>query len=224
MVSQVRSVQTTARPPLQDMPEVSISNPSVTKSVANMIRCVPKMDHHCPWTRNCVSHSTFPHFIRFLFYAVAGMTYVESCLFERVLIVWADRNIPSVKCFPYQRLYWLADCLKYLGPSMAQLAHLFILFVVNSFTLFALFILLVRTLWTLGSNTTTIEGWEIERHKTLLRRARHFGGYLDGPGGIKVRIKRQEFPYDIGIWANIKTGMGGSSNVSRGSWPSLVAI
>ena len=97
---------------------------------------------------------------------------------------------------------------------MAQLAHLFILFVVNSFTVFALFILLVRTLWTLGSNTTTIEGWEIERHKTLLRRARHLGGYLDGPGGVKVRIKRQEFPYDIGIWANIKAGMGGSSNVS----------
>lgn len=97
---------------------------------------------------------------------------------------------------------------------MAQLIHLFLLFVVNSLTLFALFILLVRTLWSLGSNTTTIESWEIERHKTLVRRARVLGGYLDGPGGVRIRIKKQEFPYDIGIWANIKQGMGGSANVS----------
>lgn len=73
--------------------------------------------------------------------------------------------------------------------------------------------MLVRSLWSLGSNTTTIEGWEIERHQALLRRARVLGGYLDGPDGVKVRIKRQEFPYDIGIWKNLKQGMGGSSNV-----------
>ena len=95
-----------------------------------------------------------------------------------------------------------------------QLGHLAILFIVNSLTVFALFILLVRTLWSLGANTTTIESWEIERHATLVRRARVLGGYLDGPGGVRVHIKHQEFPYDIGIWANIKQGMGGSSNVS----------
>lgn len=103
--------------------------------------------------------------------------------------------------------------LQYLGPSVVQLGHLFVLFVINSLTLFALFVLLVRTLWSLGSNTTTIESWEIERHETLLRRARHFGGFLPGPGGINVPISRQEFPYDIGIWSNIKAGMGGSFNV-----------
>jgi palmitoyltransferase len=96
---------------------------------------------------------------------------------------------------------------------VAQLAHLFILFVVNSLTLVALSILLIRSIYSLGANVTTIESWEIERHETLLRRARHFGGYLDGPDGIQVRIKKQEFPYDIGIWQNIKAGMGGSSNV-----------
>lgn len=92
--------------------------------------------------------------------------------------------------------------------------HLFILIVVNSFICFALFILFVRTVWSLGSNITTIESWEIERHQTLVRRARYFGGFLDGPGGAKIRIKKQEFPYDIGIWANTKAGMGGSRNVS----------
>lgn len=104
--------------------------------------------------------------------------------------------------------------VKYLGPSLGQMIHLFILLVVNGLTTFAIFILLVRSLWSLSSNTTTIESWEIERHKTLLRRARYLGGYLEGPGGIRIRIKKQEFPYDIGIWENIKAGMGGSANVS----------
>lgn len=43
------------------------------------------------------------------------------------------------------------------------------------------------------------------------------GGYLDGPGGVRVHIQKQEFPYDIGIWNNIKYGMGGSANVSSTS-------
>lgn len=34
------------------------------------------------------------------------------------------------------------------------------------------------------------------------------GGYLDGPDGIRVRIVKQEFPYDIGILANLNQGMG----------------
>ena len=100
-----------------------------------------------------------------------------------------------------------------MGPSLGQLMLLFTLLVVNSITLTALSVLLARTLWQLGANTTTIEGWEIERHKKLLRRARVLGGYLDGPDGIKVKIRKQEFPYDIGIWKNIKQGMGGSPNV-----------
>ncbi|GIK07312.1 palmitoyltransferase for Vac8p [Aspergillus viridinutans] len=165
-------------------------------------RCIPKMDHHCPWTSNCISHFTYPHFMRFLFYAVVGMGYLETLLFERASIVWASRHLPS-----------------YLGPSLGQLAHLFILLVVNSLTWLALFILLLRSLWSLALNTTTIESWEIERHETLLRRARHFGGYLSGPGGIQLRIKKQEFPYDIGIWSNIKAGMGGSANVLSWFWP-----
>lgn len=57
---------------------------------------------------------------------------------------------------------------------------------------------------------TTIEGWEIERHETLVRRARVRGGYLYGPDGMTVNIRKQEFPYDIGILENMKQGMGGS--------------
>ncbi|KKZ63112.1 hypothetical protein EMCG_02489 [[Emmonsia] crescens] len=153
-------------------------------------------------SENCVSHFTFPHFIRFLFYAVCSMTYLERLLYPRVAVVWKNRHLPS-----------------YLGPSLPQLAHLFLLVVLNSMVLFALIILLARTLWCLGENTTTIEVWEIERHKTLLRRARVLGGYLDGPNGVRVHIQKQEFPYDIGIWNNIKYGMGGSANVVSWFWP-----
>jgi palmitoyltransferase len=160
------------------------------------------MDHHCPWLNQCVSHFTFPHFIRFLFYAVFSMGYLEYFLYVRASVVWKSRHMPS-----------------YLGPTAFQLAHLFVLLMANSVTLFALIILLIRSLWALGGNVTAIESWEIERHKTLLRRARYFGGYLDGPDGIKVRIQKQEFPYDIGIWNNVKAGMGGSVNVFGWFWP-----
>ncbi|EME79207.1 uncharacterized protein MYCFIDRAFT_87412 [Pseudocercospora fijiensis CIRAD86] len=164
-------------------------------------RCVTKMDHHCVWTANCVSHITIPHFIRFLFYADVSMAFLQYFLFQRVAVLWEKRHLPS-----------------YLGPSVLQLAHLFILCATNSMVLFALVLLLGRTLWSLAVNTWTIEGWEIERHHTLLRRAKVLGGYLEGPDGRKVRIDHQEFPWDVGIWSNICQGMG-SRNPLSWFWP-----
>ena len=102
----------------------------------------------------------------------------------------------------------------YLGPSPLQLSHLFVTLTGSCITLFAVGVLLIRNIWCLAVNTTTIEGWEIERHRTLVRRARHFGGYLEGADGGQVRIKKQEFPYDIGIWANIVQGMGTANPLS----------
>jgi palmitoyltransferase len=154
-------------------------------------RCIPKMDHHCPWTANCVSHRTFPHFLRFLVATTIGLSYLQLLLFTRLQHLWNERDLPS-----------------YLGPSPFLLAHLFAVLIVNSITLFAVGILAVRNLWTVAVNTTTIEGWEIERHRTLVRRARVFGGYLSSPTGESVRIAHQEFPYDIGIYSNICQGMG----------------
>ena len=76
-------------------------------------------------------------------------------------------------------------------------------------TLFGVGLLFIRNVWCLASNTTTIEGWEIERHENLVRRAKRRGGYLDGPDGIQMRLTHQEFPYDIGIFKNIAQGMTG---------------
>lgn len=36
------------------------------------------------------------------------------------------------------------------------------------------------------------------------------GGYVDGPDGMRLKITKQEFPYDIGIYQNAKQAMGGS--------------
>ena len=149
------------------------------------------MDHHCPWTANCVSHTTFPHFLRFLIYTSLGLSLLQKFLFTRLHHLWKTQDLPA-----------------YLGPSPFQLAHLFVTLIANSITLFALGILCIRNIWCLAVNTTTIEGWEIERHRTLLRRARHFGGYLSSPDGTSIRIRKQEFPYDIGILSNIVQGMG----------------
>lgn len=77
--------------------ELPIELPDNTINLT-LLRCIPKMDHHCPWTSNCVSHYTFPHFIRFLFYTVVGMSYLETLLWERASIVWGNRSLPSVKC------------------------------------------------------------------------------------------------------------------------------
>ena len=65
---------------------------------------------------------------------------------------------------------------------------------------------------------TTIESWELERHATLLRRARVLGGYLYGPDGNKIRIEHQEFPWDVGIWKNLRQTMG-TANVLAWFWP-----
>ena len=67
-------------------------------------------------------------------------------------------------------------------------------------------------------NQTTIEGWEIERHEALLRRARTLGGFLHGPNGQEIRIEHQEFPWDIGIWSNLCSTMG-TRNPVAWLWP-----
>lgn len=149
------------------------------------------MDHHCPWTSNCVSYTTFPHFLRFVFYAVISQSVLAYHISIRMLFLWDSRNLPA-----------------YLGPSAWALAHLMVLFVTNGVVLFGLAILLFRVIYGMAINTTMIESWEIERHEALVNRARKTGGYVYANGGQRLRIEHQEFPYDIGIWQNLCQSMG----------------
>lgn len=121
------------------------------------------------------------------------MSILAYHLFKRVGILWSDRELPS-----------------YLGPPTWAIAHLLVLVVLNSLTLLILAILLVRSVYSLAINTTMIESWEIERHEALVKRSRKTGGYVYANGGQKMRVERQEFPYDIGIWRNLCQGMGTS--------------
>ena len=128
----------------------------------------------------------------------------EALCFGLVVLVLAFVSHPcSLKC-------QLTSRQQYLGPSAPQIAVLFMLFIANTLALLFIGLLLVYNIWTLGANVTTIESWEIERHHSLVRRAKRNGGYLDGPDGIRVRIRHQEFPFDIGLVKNICQGMGNS--------------
>lgn len=129
------------------------------------------------------------------------MCYLEYFLYVRGGKIWEERHEAAA-----------------LGPSVPQLVHLFVLMVANTLTLLMVGIMLARAIYSLAINVMTIEGWEIERHTQLLRRSRVLGGYLDGPDGIRVKIDRHEYPYDIGIWQNMRDGMG-TSNILAWFWP-----
>ena len=150
-------------------------------------------------------------------YAVGSMGYLECFLYVRLSFLWANRHLPSVSSYPSAKPRE-ADVHKYLGPSALQMAHLFLLTLLNTLTLFLVSITMVRSFYALALNTTTIESWEIERHRQLLRRARVLGCYLDGPDGKRIRMVKQDFPYDIGIWQNFKQGMG-TGNFLSWLWP-----
>lgn len=124
------------------------------------------------------------------------MSILTYHLFTRLSILWTNRALPS-----------------YLGPPVWALVHLLVLFIVNSFTLFALGILLSHAVYSLITNTTMVESWEIERHEAIVERSRKMGGYVYANGGQKVRVERQEFPYDIGVWKNLVQAFGTSNPI-----------
>lgn len=63
-----------------------------------LLRCVLKMDHHCPWINCCVGHYNHTSFIAFLFYLPIGCVYaviLNSNFLYRLL------NYVSYNCIKY---------------------------------------------------------------------------------------------------------------------------
>lgn len=160
-------------------------------------RCIPKMDHHCPWTGACVSMHTFPYFLRFLLYTNLSLWYLAMQLWRRAAGIWAARHLPA-----------------YLGPSVGSLVGLAALALLNGGSALALGILLYTTVKGWLFNSTMIEDWEMERHEAVLARMddEDDGGDPDfwGDDGAALRqsLERIEYPYDLGVFANMAQAMG----------------
>lgn len=157
-------------------------------------RCVPRMDHHCPWTANCVSFVTFPHFLRFLVFANLSLWNLGYFLWQRFAALWDDRNMPA-----------------YLGPTLVSLIALAVIALVWFVTSLALGIMLVNTIRGWALNQTMIEGWEIDRHEVVAARGGRDWWDVVGADGEKMRFEKIEFPYDVGIYANMSQALGTSN-------------
>ncbi|KAG6041811.1 hypothetical protein E4U41_001555 [Claviceps citrina] len=157
-------------------------------------RCIPKMDHHCPWTANCVSMTTFPHFLRFLVFSNVSLWMLASLLWQRFSALWETRDLPA-----------------HLGPTLPALVGLALSALICLFTSLALGIMLIATIKNWLFNCTMIEGWQLERHEAILEREGMDCRDLRGPDGKKVRVEKVEFPYDVGIFANMSQAMGTSN-------------
>ncbi|OAQ73423.1 DHHC zinc finger domain-containing protein [Pochonia chlamydosporia 170] len=57
-------------------------------------------------------------------------------------------------------------------------------------------------------NCTMIESWQIERHDAVMERGGRDWWDVVGSDGKKIRVERVEFPYDLGIYANMSQAMG----------------
>ena len=116
-------------------------------------RCVLKMDHHCPWTLNCIGAHNHAHFLRFLFYTV---------LADFTVLIFLCRRIYSI--------YLIAHLSSIHGPSTTELIFLVLTTFSSFVTLFLVSILLGYQIWSVIENTTTIEALEKKRVRSLGRK------------------------------------------------------
>ncbi|XP_031378077.1 probable protein S-acyltransferase 15 [Punica granatum] len=144
-------------------------------------RCVLRMDHHCVWTNNCVGYWNYKAFFILVLSATLGSIYamviVVSSAFRRD---WESTGHAFPKVF-------YVIC----GTLMMSLS-----LILGS--------LLVRHIYLLSHNMTTIESYEATRAAWLARKS-----------GQSYRN-----PFDLGFYKNVTLVLG--PNMMKWLWPTAV--
>ncbi|KAF3919595.1 hypothetical protein ABW20_dc0103509 [Dactylellina cionopaga] len=137
-----------------------------------------------PRAHHCKTYACFSWIIITWPHFIKFLSYViAACSYLEKFLV--------IKCY---EVYQSRNLPAYLGPSLRQLILLIILLLVNTLTDFAIIILWIRIISNAVEGCTTIESWEQERHDALVRRQ---------------TVRKQMFPFDIGIHTNLCLFMGG---------------
>lgn len=178
-------------------------------------KCVLALDHHCPWTMNCVGLNNFASFIRFLVAVIVGTSTLLCFLLKKWYLLYLLRD--TIK---YRVTYW--DIILLFGFTALDFLVLF--------TITALFLRCFKNQFWKGM--TQIETWEMDRIESLglnnklmpilLNNVSHlFDIDFDNDEEWKEigfslynKSKRMfsyayvSFPYDNSFFQNCKTFMG----------------
>ncbi|KAJ1799256.1 Palmitoyltransferase [Coemansia sp. RSA 2399] len=154
--------------------------PPRTHHCSDCDRCVLKMDHHCPWTNNCVGFHNQAHFLRFVYTADAACAMAILLHALRLYELVVD----SINGTYYVR-----------QPTQIEVAFLIINITLAGIVLLFVGILSGYHVYLIGCNTTTIESREKDRVTRLIK---------------AKKCKPAPYPYDLGPLRNFRAVFGDS--------------
>lgn len=137
-------------------------------------RCILRMDHHCPWIANCVGHGNYGHFMRFVTGVSVSMLYHLGMISLRVKGWWAPE------------WYWQA-------PSNFEMVMIVLNYLLGIPVLVLVSFLMFYHFYLVAVNTTSIETWEQDRTRRLIRRG---------------QIRAVSFPFNVSFLTNTKAVLG----------------